>query len=169
MMSLTAKLYEETMDVGSYCPQCGKGCGSSAACEFMPGSPPEVPMIVEPQPVSVGILEINSPGRDSPVIVTCNYLHTHTLLGEILIHAGVDCHILSMDTGGDPVDMAVVKGKFTGDAVKEAAEDSGLAEKTDHTRLILPGLCEVDKVDGWEVVKGPVCALELPLFLRFRY
>jgi acetyl-CoA decarbonylase/synthase complex subunit gamma len=168
-MALLAKLLEETIEVERYCPQCGKGCGSTRNCEFLPSPSPEVPVVVEPQPVSVGLLEVNNPGRDAPVIVTSNYLHTHTLLGEVLIRAGMGCHILSVDTGGDPVDMAVVKGKFTGDAVKRAAEDSGLAGKIDHNRLVLPGLCQVEEVEGWEVVKGPVCALELPLFLRFMY
>jgi CO dehydrogenase/acetyl-CoA synthase gamma subunit (corrinoid Fe-S protein) len=62
--------------------------------------------------------------------------------------------------------MAVLLGRFSGERILEAIEKSKLGERINHRRLITPGLVDVE-VRGWKVIRGPISALELPLFLTF--
>jgi CO dehydrogenase/acetyl-CoA synthase gamma subunit (corrinoid Fe-S protein) len=68
------------------------------------------------------------------------------------------------------VDMAMVYASFTADSLKNALTKHALAVRVNHNRLIIPGFCapleeDLARVTGWEIIVGPVCAAELPLFL----
>jgi acetyl-CoA decarbonylase/synthase complex subunit gamma len=162
---MPADLYLDTINVRRYCPSCGEGC--EGECRLLdPEVLPEVPMMETPIPVKPGLYEVHKPDGRSPVVVTGNFFYTQTVLGAVLTNAKVDCYILSIDTDGYPVDMAVVLQKFKEERVREAIEKAKLSDKVQHRNLILPGLVDIE-IEGWRAVKGPVCALELPLFLKF--
>lgn len=162
-----ADLYLDKVDVEKYCSKCTERCNGE--CKYLRVNViPQIPIVETAIPVDTGLFEIGKPSKNSPVIVTGNFLHTHTLIGEILLGLGIDCYLLSIDTDGYPVDMAVISGRFGGERILEAIEKSKLEERINHRRLVTPGLVDVE-VRGWKVIRGPISALELPLFLTFSY
>ncbi|MBC8875813.1 MAG: hypothetical protein H8E44_40830 [Planctomycetes bacterium] len=130
---------------------------------------PAIPSLDVPRPTDAGFCELNEPTAASPVLVTSNSQLTHEVLLAVLSTTRAPMWMLSVDTGGHTVDMSMVFGTLTSEAVANAlqAPDSrahGLAG-----RVILPGLAEtlagpVSKSLGRPVEVGPVCAAELPLF-----
>jgi hypothetical protein len=104
-------IYLDSIDIKKYCSKCDEKCRieESSDCKFLDMRIlPEIPMVEIPMPVKTGLFEMNEPDKKSPVIVTGNFLYTHTLLGAVLINAKIDCYVLSIDTEGHPVDMAAV-------------------------------------------------------------
>jgi len=135
---------------------------------------PEVPIPENPVSVEPGYIEVGKPGRSSPVLVTGNSLYTHTVLGSILAESGMDCHLLSVDTDGYTVDMAVYLGLFNAERIEDVIEETHISGKINHNRIIIPGFAskikeDVERLTGWEAVVGPICAAELPLFIAIRW
>ena len=70
--------------------------------------------------------------------------------------------------------MAVVYGDFTPARLAQVMAESGLESRVKHRHMIVPGLTAPLAADfatatNWEVEVGPVCAVELPLFLGDRW
>ena len=91
-------------------------------------------------------------------------------LGEVLAKAKINCHLLIIDTEGYSVDMAVYLEIFSGEKVRDAILDSNLKSVVNHKKLIIPGLAkkykdDIEKETGWEILVGPVCAAEVPIYL----
>ncbi|MFO7966757.1 MAG: hypothetical protein R6U44_04080 [Archaeoglobaceae archaeon] len=131
---------------------------------------PEVPVPETPVSADTGVITIGDPDEDSPVLVTGNSIYTHMVLGAILASADIDCHILSVDTGGHTVDMSVVLNIFRGEGVKKTVDASDIKKTAGHRVMIIPGFAayfkdEVERETGWDVLVGPVCGLELPMYL----
>ena len=66
--------------------------------------------------------------------------------------------------------MAIILRTFTAKQVKMGLEFSDLLPEGFCNDIILPGLAsevaaELKALTGWNVIVGPVCAAELPLFL----
>ncbi len=126
---------------------------------------PKIPIPELPVPSSVGIINIGG-DDNAPFLVTSNSLYTHTLLGAILDFANISAKIISIDTEGYTVDMAVLLEKFRGHKIREILEREGISPNM----LIIPGFAsdlkdEIERETRCKVVVGPVCAVELPLFL----
>ena len=126
---------------------------------------PKIPIPELPVPSSVGVIDFGG-GKDAPFLVTGNSVYTHTLLGAILDYADIPAKIVSIDTEGYTVDMAVLLEKFRGYKIREVLEMEGVSPDM----LIIPGLAsklkdEIERETRCKVVVGPVCAVELPLFL----
>ncbi len=124
-----------------------------------------------PCPIPVGLLHIGSPGRNSPVLVTCNfYLTVRRLIKKL---HGLDAWLLVADSRGINVWCAAGGEEFNTRSVVSAVKTSGIAEMVGHRRLILPPLgapgikaVAVEKQTGWSVHWGPVRAKDIPRYLR---
>ena len=135
---------------------------------------PSIPSLDIPRPTDAGLFELNDPTPDSPVLVTGNSQLTHEVLLAVLSTTSAPMWMVSVDTGGHTVDMALVFKTLTPEAIADAL---GANESTVHDpriqclsgRIILPGLAEgagapVSELLGRPVEVGPICAAELPLF-----
>ncbi len=125
-----------------------------------------------PCPTRVGLRRIGTPGRNSPVLVTCNFYLTVRRLTRILSRAKVDAWLLTADSRGDNVWCGAGGGEFNTHSLVSAIKTSGLADVVDHRRLILPPLAapgvrakDVEKETGWSVHWGPVRAKDIPGYL----
>lgn len=121
--------------------------------------------------VPPGLYCIGAPSKASPVFVSANYTLSFDSLRSNL--QGMDALILVLDTKGVNVWCAAGKGTFGTDELISKIRSSGLAEKVDHRRLILPQLGApgvaahvVKKETGFTVEYGPVRARDIPDYMR---
>ncbi len=130
---------------------------------------PLVPMSPNPRPGPPGLTPLNNPADDAPILITGNNVFTQEVLMAVLASTSMPLYLLSSDTRGDSLDMAVILNTFTADTVKNALDAEGLSESAGASPLLLPGRA-ADLADpirvatGRQVDVGPVCAAELPLF-----
>ncbi len=125
-----------------------------------------------PCPTPVGLRRVGEPGRDSPVVVTCNFDLTVKRLTAVLERAGLDVWLLAADSKGVNVWCAAGGDEFNTHSVVSAVKTSGLDELVDHRILILPPLAgpgvrasDVEEQTGWTVRWGPVRAEDIPRYL----
>jgi len=135
---------------------------------------PPIPQLTIPQPVEAGLFPINEPDRNSIVIVSGNNQYTFELLASIWAQGITPAYFLLLDCLGNTVDMAVLYGDFTSGRLLHILKETSLEEKVAHRHLIVPGYTrslaqDFAKATGWEVEVGPVCAVELPLYLEDRW
>jgi hypothetical protein len=135
---------------------------------------PSVPLLTVPQPIEPGLSELNEPGRDSLVIVSVNSRLTLEVLTTVWSQGLTPAYFLFVDCMGSTVDMSVIFGDFTSARLAQAVRSSGIEEMVDHRRMLVPGLTsslvpEFSDRTGWEIEAGPVCAVELPLYLGERW
>jgi len=123
-----------------------------------------------PCPTRIGLRRIGTPGRDSPVLVTCNFDLTVKRLERLW--RGLDAWLLVCESRGVNVWCAAGADEFNTHSVVAAVKTSGVSELVDHRELILPplaapGVCaaEVRRQTGWRVRWGPVRAGDLPRYL----
>jgi len=63
-------------------------------------------------------------------------------------------------------------GKFVGDLVGAFINKSGIADKVNHKKLIIPGYAAAilgdleEELPGWEIIVGPREAAHIPAFLK---
>jgi len=125
-----------------------------------------------PCPTAVGLRRAGNPTRKSPVLVTCNFDLTVKRLLRILDKAGIDAWVLVAESKGVNVWCAAGGEEFNTHSVVSVVKTSGIAERVDHRKLILPplgapGICleEVRAQTGWSPRWGPVRAADLPAYL----
>ena len=123
-----------------------------------------------PWPAKPGLIRVGNPGRDAPVLVTCNYDLTVRRVLRAL--HGLDAYLLVAPTKGINVWCGAAGGYFTAHQVISILRTSGIGELVDHRRLILPQLSAtgverklVEHRTGWRVVFGPVYAADIPAYL----
>ncbi len=128
-----------------------------------------------PCPTPVGLQKIGSPGRESPVLVTCNFDLTVKRLTKILERADLDVWLVVAESKGVNVWCAAVGDEFNTHTVVAAVKTCGVADKVDHRKLILPPLGApgvvaegVRKETGWSTRWGPVWAEDIPRYLANR-
>lgn len=167
---LAARLQAGTLDLGD-CPFFGptKRYALSLALRAAEILPP-VQSLELPRPVPADLFELNEPGPEAPVIITGNSEFTLTVITGILATTISPFFLLLVDCRGDTVDMAMVFRSFTPQRLDQALDAHGLAGRVSHRRLLLPGILaplkeELAAYTGWEILVGPICAAELPLFL----
>jgi len=135
---------------------------------------PLIPSITVPQPVAPDLFPLNEPGEDALVLVSANNRLTLDLLVTVWSHGLTRAYLLLVDCLGHTVDMSMIFGTFTPAKLTEALRSSGLAGRVKHRQMIVPGLTaplagDFRHATGWEVIVGPVCAAEIPLFLGDRW
>jgi hypothetical protein len=123
--------------------------------------------------VTPGLYRLGKPTSESPVFVTSNYTLSFDALRSSL--AGMDAHILVLDTFGVNVWCAAGKGTFGTKELVHRVQDTKLSEVVSHRVLILPQLGapgvaahEVKKATGFRVEYGPVRAEDLPAYMKTR-
>jgi acetyl-CoA decarbonylase/synthase complex subunit gamma len=117
-----------------------------------------------------GLYALGEPNAESEVLVTANYRMTFDLLRRAVV--GLSAWILVLDTRGINVWCAAGKGTFSTNELTACVETSGLANIVTHRRLIVPQLGAVGVAahmvrgqTGFNVVYGPVEAMDIPAFL----
>lgn len=128
---------------------------------------PKVP--IYPSTITTKTGFVMAGNKNSPILVTANYPYTQAVLGEVLAKANIKCNLLVIDTEGYSIDMAVYLEIFRGEKIKKAILESNL-QIVNHKKLIIPGLAErykdeIEKETGWEILVGPICAAEIPIYL----
>ena len=131
---------------------------------------PAVPLLVHPRPGFSGLLELNNPDAGSLVLVSGNNEYTEEVLMTVLGTTICPFYVLFADTGGNTVDMAMIYETLTAERIRRGFEEAGLQKKVRNGAVIIPGLAsplksDIEKLTGFTVTVGPVCAAELPLFL----
>ncbi len=122
---------------------------------------------VFPHRLATGLIEIGSPGRDSPVLVTGNYTVTVRRMKRVL--RGRDVHLLVADSRGINVWCAAGGGHLTDHDVVSVIRTSGIDELVEHRRLMLPQLAatgierrHIADATGWDPRWGPAHLEDLP-------
>jgi len=131
---------------------------------------PEVPLLTHPRPAFAGLIELNGPAPESLVLVSGNNEYTEQVIMTVLGTTVCPFFVLFTDTDGNTVDMAMVYRTMTAERIHKALNETGLYEKACAREMIIPGIAhrikdDIEKLTGWRVRVGPVCAAELPLFL----
>jgi len=125
----------------------------------------------KPIQIPAGIYTIGTPTVDSPVLFTTNFSLTYFLVSGDIEASGVPAHLLVVDVEGQSVLTAYSAGKLTVEKVTKLVHSSGIEDKVNHRRLVIPGLVsrmsgELAEACGWEVLVGPKDSSRLPTFLR---
>lgn len=128
--------------------------------------------ILPPYPkIKPGLYSIGEPGRDSPVLATCNFdLTIRRLVREL--DRKVDTWLLVVDSAGINVWCAAGGGFLNAERVIRQIQSCRLEDGVDHRELILPQL-SANGVDGWGIRRklgwqvhwGPIRATDLPAYL----
>ncbi|TAL17325.1 acetyl-CoA decarbonylase/synthase complex subunit gamma [bacterium] len=126
-----------------------------------------------PMTMDQGIYAINNPGPDSPVIITTNFALTYFVVSAEVEASRVPTWLLIMDTEGMSVLTAWSAGKFVADAMAPFVKKSGITEKVNHRKIIIPGFVaqlsgefQEELGEGWEVIIGTREAGDIPKFLK---
>lgn len=131
---------------------------------------PQTLLRVLPFPCKTGLIRIGNPRRDSPVFLTCNFRLTVGRVRRAL--QGIDAFLLVANSRGVNVWCAATGGLLTNHDVVSVLKTSGIGDRVDHRRVILPQLAAtgiegkvVHGKTGWSVVWGPVDANSISEFL----
>jgi acetyl-CoA decarbonylase/synthase, CODH/ACS complex subunit gamma len=121
--------------------------------------------------VNPGLYDIGKPNRNSPVIVTSNFSLTYFTVASDIEASKVPARLLVVDTEGLSVMTAFAADKFTPEKIAQALEESKVAEKVDHKKLIIPGMIamlkmKLEELTGWEVIVGVKDSSALPKYLK---
>jgi acetyl-CoA decarbonylase/synthase complex subunit gamma len=119
------------------------------------------------------IYELNAPGPESPILVTCNFSLTYFIVSGEIETSRVPAYLFVKDTDGLSVLTAWAAGKFSGEDIAAAIKKTGIGEKLTRRRVVIPGFAAVISGDveeelgpGWEVLIGPREGSSIPAFLR---
>jgi len=131
---------------------------------------PQVPLLTNPRPGFTGLIEVNNPEPSSLVLITGNNEYTGEVIMTVLGTTICPFFVVFADTGGNTVDMSMIYQTFTAEKICAALNDAGIGDKVQSRELLIPGLAgplkeDIERLSGWKVRVGPVCAAELPLFL----
>jgi len=135
---------------------------------------PSVPLLTMPRPTAPELIYMNEPDSDSLVLVSGNNQHTIEVLATIWAQGVTPAYFLIVDCLGSTVDMAVVYEAFTPERLVQAIKECGLEEKVEHRNMIVPGSTaplakDFHRATNWNIEVGPLCGVELPLFLGERW
>ncbi len=128
---------------------------------------PQKPIQVEP-----GIYPINKPSDADPVMVTTNFSITYFAVANEVESSGLPGWLLVADAEGMSVLTAWAAGKFDAEKIAKTVKGTGIAEKVNHRKVVIPGHVAVllgeleEELPGWEIKVGPREAVDLPRYLR---
>lgn len=123
-----------------------------------------------PWPTEPGVRAIGNPGPLSPVLVTCNF--DLTVRRVVRAMRGCDAWLVVAPSSGINVWCAASGGHLSTHQVVTALKTSGVGERVQHRRAILPQLAatgviarEVERRSRWQVKFGPVYASDIARYL----
>lgn len=126
----------------------------------------------EPIKVQPGVYEINNPKPESPVMITTNFSITYFAVANELDGSGMPGWLLVADAEGMSVLTAWAAGKFDAEKIAKTVKTTGIEEKINHRKLIIPGAVAVlmgeveEELPGWQILVGPREAVDLPGYLK---
>jgi acetyl-CoA decarbonylase/synthase complex subunit gamma len=131
---------------------------------------PQTPIQVKP-----GVYEINNPKPGDPLMITTNFSITYFSVANEIESSGTPGWLLVADAEGMSVLTAWAAGKFDAERIAKSVNTTGVADKLDHQRIIIPGHVAVlmgeleEELPGWEINVGPREAVELPNYLKTQW
>jgi CO dehydrogenase/acetyl-CoA synthase gamma subunit (corrinoid Fe-S protein) len=135
---------------------------------------PAVPALDLPRPGFQGLMEINNPEDDSPILVSGNSQFTQEVVTTLMAATVSPFRLLFVDCRGDTVDMAMIYDSLTAEGIRRSLGEAGLLARRQELELVLPGFASrlrepLEREMGCRVRVGPLCIAELPLFLGERW
>ncbi len=131
---------------------------------------PQRPMTTEQ-----GIYPIGNPNENSPVLITSNFSLTYFIVSGEVEASRVPAWLLVLNTDGLSVLTAWAAGKFVADLIAPFVKKSGIEEKTQVRKIVIPGAAAIisgdleEELAGWQVAIGPREAAHVPAYLRQNY
>ena len=128
---------------------------------------PQKPMKVESK-----IYPLNGADENSPCALTVDFALTYFLVSGELERSNQPVNLIITDASGMSVLTAWAAGKFSSTTVKKTFETLDIENKIKNRTLIIPGKVAVmkgdiqDKLPGWNVVVGPMEAVQLPKYMK---
>ncbi len=126
----------------------------------------------KPLATKEGIYEIGGPNENSPVLITSNFSLTYFIVSGEIENSKVPAYLLVKDTEGLSVMTAWAAGKFVADVISPFVKKCGIADKTKHHKLIIPGYAASEsggleeELPGWKIEVGPREAAHIPAYLK---
>lgn len=125
----------------------------------------------KPIQVEAGLATIGTPDASSPVLVTTNFSLTYFIVEADVESSHTPAWVVVVDTAGQSVMTAWAADTFNEDTIAKALETTGVAEKVDHKRCVIPGGVaaisgKLEEASGWEVTVGPRESAGIPAFMR---
>ncbi len=131
---------------------------------------PQKPIQVQP-----GLYEINAPDASAPLMVTTNFSITYFAVSNEVESSGWPAWLLVTDAEGMSVLTAWAAGKFDAERIAKGLKASGVENRVNHKRVILPGQVAVlsgeleEALPGWQIMVGPKEAVDLPNYLKLMW
>jgi acetyl-CoA decarbonylase/synthase complex subunit gamma len=128
---------------------------------------PQTPIQVQPD-----LYQINDPTPDSPLYVTTNFSITYFAVANEISGSGRPGWLLVVDSEGMSVLTAWAAGKFDAERIGKAVKTSGIADKLNHKKLVIPGHVSVllgeveEELPGWKILVGPREAVDIPGYAK---
>ena len=125
----------------------------------------------KPIQVEAGLTTIGTPDASSPVLVTTNFSLTYFIVEADVESSHTPAWVVVVDTAGQSVMTAWAADTFNEDTIAKALESTGVAEKVDHKRCVIPGGVaaisgKLEEESGWGVTVGPRESAGIPAFMR---
>ncbi len=127
----------------------------------------------KPIQVSPGLYEIGSPKPESPLLVTTNFSLTYFSVAGEVEGSGIPAWLLICDAEGMSVLTAWAAGKFDAERIAKSVNTSGVLNKINHKKIVIPGFVSSisgeleEELPGWQVMVGPREAIGIPSFLKY--
>ncbi|MBN2134736.1 MAG: 4Fe-4S binding protein [Acidobacteria bacterium] len=123
-----------------------------------------------PMKAKTGLVKIGSPTKDSPVLLTGNYILTVSRVKRALRE--MDVYLLIANSDGINIWCASMGGLFTSKDVIQIIYDSGIDKLVKKKKIIAPQLAasglekkEIKKQTGWNIIWGPVYVRDIKAYL----
>jgi len=125
----------------------------------------------KPIQLDAGLYQVGEPSADSPVLTTTNFSLTYFTVEGDVEASRVPSWIVVVDTEGTSVLTAWAADKFTADTIAAALKKSGVEDKVNHRKLVIPGGVAVlsgklQEASGWQVLVGPRESSGIPTYLK---
>jgi len=126
-------------------------------------------LFILPLAVKSGLYRLGKPDSGSPLFLTSNFYMTFKAVVKAL--QGRDCWLLVEDSEGWNVWCATDAGVFNAEKAVALMRAYDLETILDHQRIVIPLLGgkiarRLQELTGWEAVKGPIQARDLPQFIE---
>ncbi len=126
-------------------------------------------LFILPLAVKSGLYRLGQPNSASPLFLTSNFYMTFKTVVKAL--RGRDCWLLVEDSEGWNVWCATDAGVFNAEKAVALMRTYDLEATLDHPRIVIPLLGgriarRLKELTGWEVIKGPIQARDLPEFIE---
>ncbi len=126
----------------------------------------------KPMQMSQGIYPVGDAGDESPVLITTNFSLTYFIVSGEIEASKVPCWLCVMDVEGLSVLTAWAAGKFVPEGIAKFINESDIASKVKHRKMIVPGYVSQisgeldDELSDWSVDVGPREAGDLVNYLK---